>query len=98
MVGHRFVEALRRAGRPRWDVASSARRPRPAYDRVALSSYFDGKTAEDLRLPATASTPTPLVELHLGDPAVAVDRAARGCVRARPDGARYDALVLATGS
>jgi nitrite reductase (NADH) large subunit len=43
MVGQRLVEALRArdTGR-RWHVTVLAEEPRRAYDRVNLSSYFDG--------------------------------------------------------
>ncbi len=43
MVGQRLVEALRdRDARGRWRVTVLSEEPRRAYDRVNLSSYFDG--------------------------------------------------------
>ncbi|GAA2546058.1 nitrite reductase large subunit NirB [Pseudonocardia hydrocarbonoxydans] len=93
MVGHRLVQALcDRDSTGAWHVTVLGEEARPAYDRVALSSYVDGVSAEDLTLPGLA------VDLHLGDPAVAIDRDAR---RVTTEGGRvlpYDALVLATGS
>ena len=96
MVGHRLVEALRaRDPGGSWRVVVLAQESRPAYDRVALSSYFDGVEESQLRLPVVDD---PLVELRLGDPAVAVDRDARTVQTASGHAVGYDALVLATGS
>ncbi|MFC7326992.1 nitrite reductase large subunit NirB [Marinactinospora rubrisoli] len=97
MVGHRLVEAVRdRDSAGAWHVVVLGEEPRPAYDRVALSSYFDGTTEEGLRLPDLTTRDG--VELRLGDPAVAIDRAGRTVRTAGGDVVGYDALVLATGS
>src|SRR5690606_14754115 len=66
-----------------------AEEARPAYDRVRLSSWFDG---EPLTLP-----PVDGVEVRLGEPALALDPAAGKVTTAR-ETLGYDALVLATGS
>ena len=96
MVGHRLVQAVRdRDTAGTWRITVLGEEPRPAYDRVALSSYVDGKSADDLTLPAVSD---PLVQLHLGDAAVALDRDARVVRTASGAEFRYDALVLATGS
>ncbi|PSK64359.1 Nitrite reductase [Micromonospora sp. MH33] len=94
MVGQRFVEALRaRDQERRWQVTVLGEERRPAYDRVRLSAFFDGVSAEELNL----HTPDDGVELRLGEPALTVDRARR--VVTTPSGEHpYDALVLATGS
>ena len=100
MVGHRLVSSLleRDAAEGRWRVTVLAEEARPAYDRVALSSRFDGVGEEELRLPPLPTAGDGRLDLRLGDPAVALDRAARTVTAA--SGARfpYDALVLATGS
>jgi nitrite reductase (NADH) large subunit len=93
MVGHRFVEAMRsRDPEGRWHVTVLAEEGRSAYDRVRLSAYFDGVSAEEL----TYAVPDG-VDLRLGEPAVSVDRAARKVVTGGGE-YEYDALVLATGS
>jgi nitrite reductase (NADH) large subunit len=97
MVGHRLVSAL--TGRDTagtWHVTVLGEETRPAYDRVALSSYVDGRSAEELTLPELG--PADRCDLHLGDPAVAVDRAARTVTTRSGRVLGYDALVLATGS
>ena len=99
MVGHRFVEGLRRrdtAGA--WRVVVLAEESRPAYDRVALSSYVGDATEDDLALADDEFHADPLVELHLDDPAVSVDRSARRVTTERGRTVDYDELVLATGS
>jgi nitrite reductase (NADH) large subunit len=96
MAGHRFVEALlARDPAGSWDITVLSEEPRPAYDRVALSSVFDGADEESLRLPPLAG---PRVDLHLGVSAVSVDRAAREVLTSDGERIRYDELVLATGS
>ena len=96
MVGHRLVEAL--IGRDlqrQWRIVVLAEETRPAYDRVALSSYVDSWDAETLTLPAVLDE---RVELRLGDPCVRIDRRKRTVRTASGRRVRYDALVLATGS
>src|SRR5262245_61478492 len=91
MVGQRFVEALlaRETGS---GLTVLAEESRPAYDRVRLSSFFEGATESVLNLAQSRGC-----DLHLGEPAVAIDRAAR-IVTTACDAYPYDALVLATGS
>jgi nitrite reductase (NADH) large subunit len=96
MVGHRLVEAL--VGRDvhrQWRIVVLAEETRPAYDRVALSSYVDSWDAEALTLPPVQDD---RVELRLGDPCVSIDRRKRRVRTASGRRVAYDALVLATGS
>ena len=99
MVGHRLVQALRERDRSgEWRVDVFAEEPRPAYDRVALTSYVDTWDAATLALDGADFAGDDAVSLHLGDPVAGVDRSAR-TVRAASGLVRgYDALVLATGS
>jgi nitrite reductase (NADH) large subunit len=87
MVAQRFLEALQAREGHGWNVTVLAEETRPAYDRVRLTSWFDGA---DLDL----GGPPPGVDLRLGTPAVTVDRSRRLVNGDIP----YDALVLATGS
>ncbi|GAA0458320.1 nitrite reductase large subunit NirB [Streptomyces olivaceiscleroticus] len=100
MVGQRFLEALADRG-----LTGAAARvvvlceePRPAYDRVQLTSYFAGRTPEDLSLVEADFMARHGIELRLGDPAETVDRAARTVTARSGFTVRYDQLVLATGS
>jgi len=97
MVAHRFVESL--TSRDDGDTAITVlgEEPRAPYDRVALTSFFDGASADDLTL-ARGVLEHERVRLRTGVRATRIDRRER--VVATDDGARhpYDSLVLATGS
>jgi nitrite reductase (NADH) large subunit len=92
-AAHRLVEAVRaRDAGGRWRVTVVGEEPRPAYDRVALTSYLtDGA---DLAYPAHDEA----VTLRTGDRVTAIDRAARTVTTEAGATLHYDALVLATGS
>ncbi len=96
MVGHRLVEALReRDTAHHWHVTLVGEEPRTAYDRVALSTYLDGASAQDLSL---GDLHGPHVDVHVAEQATALDRAARTVTTASGRTLPYDRLVLATGS
>ena len=93
MVGHRLVEmAVERGLTADWDVVVHAEEDLHAYDRVALTTWFDGA--------ALGLTPVTdrAVDLRLGDPVTALDLEARTVTSASGLVTPYDALVLATGS
>ncbi|MFD1828195.1 nitrite reductase large subunit NirB [Streptomyces desertarenae] len=99
MVGQRFLEELASrevTGRAR--VVVLCEEPRPAYDRVHLTSYFSGTSPEELSLVEDGFLERHGIELHVGDPAVAVDREARTVTSRAGREIGYDTLVLATGS
>lgn len=99
MVGQRFVELLRERDRSHlWQVTVLSQEPRRAYDRVALSSYFDGVSATDLDVVDTECYDTDGYELHLGETVRTIDRAGQTVTTDRGRIIGYDALVLATGS
>ncbi|MDF3298879.1 nitrite reductase large subunit NirB [Streptomyces tropicalis] len=99
MVGQRFLETLTdQPGADEWRITVLAEEPRPAYDRVHLTSWFSGTSAEQLSLTPPGFLAEHGIELRLADPATALDRAARTVTTASGDTLRYDALVLATGS
>ncbi|MGY0486678.1 nitrite reductase large subunit NirB [Streptomyces sp. WG-D5] len=99
MVGQRFLEAAAERGlTDTHRVVVLCEEPRPAYDRVHLTSYFSGTTPEELSMTDPEFIDKHGIELYVGDPAVVVDRESR-VVHAR-SGLKvpYDRLVLATGS
>jgi len=97
MVGHKFVESLAAAA-PHLHITVLGEEPRPAYDRVHLSEFFAGKTAEDLSLVAPGFFERTNLDLKLNAKVAAIDRAARLVVLDNGDVHCYDKLVLATGS
>ena len=99
MVGQRFVELLADQDLDRlWHVTVVGEEPRQAYDRVALSSYFEGKSAEDLDVVTPGIYDDPSYVLTLNDPVLTIDRDSRSVSTASGRTYSYDALVLATGS
>ncbi|MFC6062014.1 nitrite reductase large subunit NirB [Streptomyces ochraceiscleroticus] len=100
MVGQRFLEALADRGMTgdAARVVVLCEEPRPAYDRVQLTSYFSGRTPEDLSLVEADFIEKHGIELRLGDPAETVDRATRTVTARSGFTVQYDQLVLATGS
>ncbi|THC43930.1 nitrite reductase large subunit NirB [Massilia sp. Mn16-1_5] len=97
MVGHKFVESLAGAA-PHIHITVLGEEPRPAYDRVHLSEFFAGKTAEDLSLVAPGFFERTNLDLKLNARVDAIDRAARTVTLASGEVLAYDKLVLATGS
>jgi nitrite reductase (NADH) large subunit len=99
MVGQRFLEALAERGLTATHrVVVLCEEPRPAYDRVQLTSYFSGTTPEELSMTDMEFIKDHGIELYVGDPAETVDRAAKRVTARSGLVVEYDTLVLATGS
>ncbi|WP_327723094.1 FAD-dependent oxidoreductase [Streptomyces europaeiscabiei] len=99
MAGHRLVEEMLAGDRHgRWRIVVLAEEPRPAYDRVALSTLLDGARADDLALAGPGVLDDRRLRLQLNTKVTAVDRRSRRVTCADGTGFGYDALVLATGS
>ncbi|NUR83455.1 MAG: nitrite reductase large subunit [Nonomuraea sp.] len=91
-AAHRFVETLADRGFD-GSITVIGEEPRPAYDRVALTSYLSGTTVEDLTYPVPEGTVT-----RLGSRVTGIDRDTRTVTVEDGDTVPYDVLVLATGS
>ena len=98
MVGHKFLEQLHELGTAQADVTVLCEEPRPAYDRVHLSEFFAGKTAEDLSLVEPGFFERSGFTLRLAARAVAIERRDNTVTTADGEVLHYDKLVLATGS
>jgi len=96
MVGQRFLESM--AVDAPFDITVLGEEPRPAYDRVQLSAFFSGKTADDLSLVEAAFFTKNNIALKLSERAVSIDRGARTVRTSNGHELEYDTLVLATGS
>ncbi|MDQ6838509.1 MAG: nitrite reductase large subunit NirB [Actinomycetota bacterium] len=98
MVGHKLIDAMIRRGATRtWDIVVIGEEPQGGYDRVHLSSLFDGATPDDLALEGVDVRSDPAVTVVAGEQVRGIDRAARAI---HTDGGvyAYDVAVLATGS
>jgi nitrite reductase (NADH) large subunit len=98
MVGQKFLESLDEAGVRDAEITVLCEEPRPAYDRVHLSEYFSGKTAEDLSLVPPGFFDRGNLVLKLNARAAAIDRKAKTVTTNQGETLSYDKLVLATGS
>lgn len=98
MVGHKFLEQLHALGVADANVTVLCEEPRAAYDRVHLSEFFSGKSAEDLSLVAPGFFEASGFTLRLAARAAAVERRERTVTTADGEVIPYDRLVLATGS
>src|SRR5256885_8103562 len=101
MVGQRFLEALVKRGRQKggdFEIMAFCEEPRPAYDRVQLTSFFSGKSASDLSLAKKEFFEGAGITLRLNDQVLAIDAARKVVRSARYKDVAYDKLVLATGS
>ena len=102
MAAHRLCERvveLRDEGvAPPFGVVVIGGEPRPAYDRVHLTSYFEHRDAGKLELGSREWYAERGIDLVLGDPVAAIDRSARSVETRSGRVEPYDRLVLATGS
>ena len=99
MVGQRFVEELIEADTDlTCSITVVGEETRPAYDRVALSSWFNGRTEADLCLVDDALLAGGSVDYRFGRLVEVIDTAGRKAMLDDGTMLAYDELVLATGS
>jgi nitrite reductase (NADH) large subunit len=96
MVGQRFLEQV--AARGDFEVTVFCEEPRPAYDRVQLTSFFSGKSAADLSIGKKEFFAKAAMTLRLNDAVLSIDAERKVLRSARYREVPYDKLVLATGS
>ncbi|MDG1751123.1 MAG: FAD-dependent oxidoreductase, partial [Thalassotalea sp.] len=96
MVGHHFVEQLAQDGNYHITVLSAE--SRLAYDRVHLSEYFSGKTADDLALTTPENYQELGVEFHLDAKVTDINKTDKTVTTEQGQTFAYDKLILATGS
>ena len=97
MVGQRLLELLP-APRADLEITVLCEEPRTAYDRVHLTAYLSGKSAEDLALAPPDFFERRGIELLLAARAVAIDRERHVVQTSTGRSISYDRIVLATGS
>jgi nitrite reductase (NADH) large subunit len=108
MVSHRFLELLAaraaqapHPAQPSFEVTLIGEEPRLAYDRVGLSTFFDGRTPQEMTLPAAGQYEAAGFAVRLNARVSGLDRQRRVVVVQGEGEAQevgYDRLVLATGS
>jgi nitrite reductase (NADH) large subunit len=97
MVGYKFCEKIL-AKSTEFNLIIFGEEPRRAYDRVHLSEYFNGKTADDLSLSTENWYYEQGITLYLNDPVKEIDRDNKTIHSAKGLTVAYDYLIIATGS
>ncbi|MEP0355054.1 nitrite reductase large subunit NirB [Paraglaciecola sp.] len=102
MVGHYFVDELIKANKAddntQIDITVLSAEPRLAYDRVHLSEYFSGKTADELALTTPEYYEQNSINFALSAKVVNINKLAKTVTTESGDVYEYDKLVLSTGS
>jgi len=99
MVGHKLLEELAALQPPVLpEVTVLCEETRPAYDRVHLSEFFAGKSADDLSLVTPGFFEQHGMHLRLATRATGIDRAMKRVATGDGEVVPYDKLVIATGS
>lgn len=99
MAGMKVVEELLGISGQPYDITVFGAEPVPNYNRILLSPMLAGeKRFDDIVLNPIEWYRDNGVTLHLGDPAVAIDRVRRRVRSHSGIEAEYDRLLLATGS
>src|ERR1019366_9272461 len=76
MVGHKLIQALVRRGATRtWDIVVIGEESQGGYDRVHLSTLFDGASVDDLALESFDIAADPAVTVVANATACRIDRA-----------------------
>ena len=96
MVGHHFVDEM--AKHEGYEITVLSAEDRLAYDRVHLSEYFSGKTAEDLAMTSPAYYNEIGVNFFTNAKVTHIDKAAKEVTTESGETYAYDKLVMATGS
>jgi nitrite reductase (NADH) large subunit len=99
MVGHHFLEeCVQRNLHQQYQIVVFGEERYAAYDRVHLSEYFAGRSADSLSMVEGDFFTGHGIELRLSQQVVAIDRDARVVRSASGHETHWDKLVLATGS
>lgn len=99
MAGIRTVEELLKIAPDGYEITVFGAEPHPNYNRIMLSPVLAGEqTVDDIILNPVAWYAAHGITLHMGKPVTSVDRRTRTVTAADGTQARYDRLLLATGS
>ena len=99
MVGHHFIDQfIQQDKMAEVQITTFSEESRLAYDRVQLSAYFSGKTADDLMMTSPEYYDDNGVQYFVNDKVISIDKAAKTVTTAQGRVESYDKLVLATGS
>lgn len=99
MVGFKFCEKfISKLGQEKYQITIFGEEPRRAYDRVHLSEYFAGKTADDLSMSTLNWYSENNIILNTSELITDINREQKTIHTHLEKTHTYDYLVLATGS
>jgi nitrite reductase (NADH) large subunit len=99
MVGFKFCEKfISKIGQEKYQITIFGEEPRRAYDRVHLSEYFAGKTADDLSMSTLNWYSENNIILNTSELITDINREQKTIHTHLEKTHTYDYLVLATGS
>lgn len=99
MVGYKFCEKfIAKSGKEKYKITVFGEEPRRAYDRVHLSEYFTGKSADDLSLSTKTWYEEHNITLNTSELITDINREQKTIHTHLEKKHTYDYLVLATGS
>ncbi|MHA8070778.1 nitrite reductase large subunit NirB [Aquirufa ecclesiirivi] len=98
MVGYKFCEKLMAKNPQGIELIVFGEEIRPAYDRVHLSEFFSGKSAQDLEMAPATWYEEHGIKLYTGDPIMHLDCENKTVSSHAGITESYDYLVFATGS
>ncbi|MEM0897526.1 MAG: FAD-dependent oxidoreductase [Verrucomicrobiota bacterium] len=99
MVGQKFCESLVEKGlHQKLEVTVIGEEPRPAYDRIRLSTYVDHEDADQLTLKPASWYEENQLKLLVSTRVESIDRDLSALRLSDGQSLNYDALILATGS
>ena len=99
MVGYKFCEKfVGQAGSKDFKITVFGEEPRPAYDRVHLSEFFENQDAKALEMAPAEWYADNNIDLITGERVADINRSSKTITTAKDREFSYDYLVLATGS
>ena len=99
MVGYKFCEKfVAQEQSEKFEITVFGEEPRPAYDRVHLSEFFENQDAKALEMAPAEWYKENGITLVVGERVSDIDRNNKTIATSKDRGFSYDYLVLATGS
>ncbi len=98
-VGHKFLETLVESGTAGdYEITVFGEEPRPAYDRVHLTAWFETRNADDLNMVPEGFYEDNNIYIRNREKVVSIDRSNKTVTSDRGLLTSYDKIILATGS
>lgn len=98
-VGHQFIESIVESGQSdQFDITVIGEEPRPAYDRVHLTAWFETREAAALNMVKEGFYQDNRITALTNEKVTEIDRAAKIVSTDKGQQYAYDQLILSTGS